>query len=157
MRPFISPECSACVVSLFLLNSLLGGCSGVRPDSLGVREGRLSACPPTPNCVSSQSVDGEHRVEPLSYESSPAEAMALIKRIILGMNRARIVEESGNYLHAEFRSAVFRFVDDLEVQLDDTTKTIHVRSAARMGTYDFGVNRRRVEAIRSAWKAAARR
>jgi uncharacterized protein (DUF1499 family) len=45
-------------------------------------------------------------------------------------------------------SLLARFVDDVEIVFDDATKSIHFRSAARTGYYDFGVNRRRMEEVR---------
>jgi uncharacterized protein (DUF1499 family) len=53
-----------------------------------------------------------------------------------------------NYIHAEFVSAIFRFVDDVEFLFDDHQKVIQVKSASRVGYYDLGVNRRRIEKIR---------
>lgn len=53
-----------------------------------------------------------------------------------------------DFIRAEFVSAIFRFVDDVEFYLDDRNKVIHVKSASRVGYSDLGVNRRRVENIR---------
>ncbi len=64
------------------------------------------------------------------------------------MKGSRITEEKPGYLHAEFRSALFGFVDDVEFRMDEAHGRIDVRSASRTGYYDFGVNRRRVEEIR---------
>lgn len=69
------------------------------------------------------------------------------------MKRARIVLAEERYIRAEFTSAFFRFVDDVEFLLDDGTETIHVRSASRVGHSDFGVNRRRVKEIRLRFDA----
>lgn len=69
------------------------------------------------------------------------------------MKRARIVAAEERYIHAAFTSALFRFVDDVEFFLDEGTRTIHVRSASRVGYSDFGVNRRRVEEIRTRFDA----
>jgi uncharacterized protein (DUF1499 family) len=69
------------------------------------------------------------------------------------MRGARIKTVQERYIHAEFTSFLFRFVDDVEFLLDDGSKTIHVRSASRVGYSDLGVNRRRVEAIRSRFDA----
>ena len=55
--------------------------------------------------------------------------------------------DDANYLHAECRSAVVGFVDDLEIHLRPGEHTLAVRSASRKGYYDFGVNRRRLEAL----------
>jgi len=67
------------------------------------------------------------------------------------MPRTRIVKEEGGYLHAEVRSFLFRFVDDIEFLIDTEQSLIHVRSASRTGHSDFGVNRRRVEHVRKAF------
>ena len=58
------------------------------------------------------------------------------------------MEEDETYLHVEFTSRIFRFVDDVEFVFEDETKTIHFRSASRTGYSDFGVNRNRMEEIR---------
>ena len=135
---------------------LIIGCAVGRPANLGVRDGRLAPCPSSPNCVSSQSTDKVHAVEPLTYSSSTPEAIADLKKIILQMERTKIITETSNYLHAEFVSALWRFVDDVEFFFDDHAKLIQVRSASRLGYSDFGVNRKRVEAIRAAWQASGK-
>jgi uncharacterized protein (DUF1499 family) len=125
--------------------------SGTRPNNLGVKDGKLAACPNTPNCVSSQSPasDQEHYIAPLSYSGDAMAAMANLKSVIEGMERTAIITESENYLYAEFTSALMGFVDDVEFFLDQEAGVIHVRSASRLGQSDLGVNRKRVEAIRS--------
>ncbi len=133
------------------LSVIIAGCSGVRPANLGVQDGKLAPCPPSPNCVSSQSADKEHAVAPLYYTTSTPRAMADLKKVILSMKRARIVDEQDSYIHAEFTSALWRFVDDAEFYFDDAKKLIHVRSASRLGKSDFGVNRKRMEELRAAW------
>ncbi len=138
------------------LSVIIGGCSGVRPANLGVKDGRLAPCPASPNCVSSQSRDPEHAIAPLSYTTSTPRAMADLKKVILGMKRAKIVEERDSYIHAEFTSALWRFVDDVEFYFNDGAKVIHVRSASRLGKSDFGVNRKRVEEIRAIWRASGK-
>jgi uncharacterized protein (DUF1499 family) len=135
---------------------LIIGCASGRPENLGIRDGRLAPCPPSPNCVSSQSTDNAHAIEPIPYSSSTPEAMASLRKIILQMKRTKIVTESNNYLHAEFASAIWRFVDDVEFSFDDHAKLIQVRSASRLGYSDFGVNRKRVEALRAAWQASGK-
>jgi uncharacterized protein (DUF1499 family) len=142
--------------SIVTLSMLIIGCTGARPASLGIKDGKLAPCPSTPNCVSSQSNDREHAVEPLAFPGTLAEAHAGIRKIILGMKRSRIITETDSYIHAEFTSAVFRFVDDVEFQFDEGTKVIDVRSASRLGRSDLGVNRKRVEDIRARWKASGK-
>ncbi|HOW77583.1 MAG TPA: DUF1499 domain-containing protein [Candidatus Competibacteraceae bacterium] len=58
------------------------------------------------------------------------------------------------YLHVEFRSAVFGFVDDMEFYFSPPG-TIQVRSASRTGYSDFGVNRERVETLRTRFSSTA--
>ena len=128
--------------------ALTTGCSGGRPPpSLGVTEGRLAPCPGSPNCVSSEATN-EQRVEPLRYDGDAARARARLLGVLNGMERARIVQSTDDYVHVEFRSAVFGFVDDVEFYFSPPG-TIQVRSAARTGYYDFGVNRERVETLRA--------
>lgn len=129
--------------------------AGKRPDTLGVRDGRLATCPNTPNCVCSQDSDPGHKIDPLTYTSNPAEAMAALKKVIQEMPKVQIIEENNNYIYAEFTTALMGFVDDVEFYLDEAAKVIHVRSASRLGKSDLGVNRKRVEAIRAKLKGQA--
>lgn len=132
---------------------LFSGCSlftGKKPDNLGVMEGRLSPCPDSPNCVSSQADDDTHGIAPLPLTVSPAEAMARIVSVLEKTPRVTLVTRTDTYLHAEVRSALFRFVDDLEVHIDEASRTIHFRSASRTGYSDFGVNRKRVERLKNS-------
>lgn len=122
--------------------------AGSRPDNLGVQEGRLAPCPASPNCVSSYSQDAEHNIAPLTYNYAPEEAIANLKTVINSLERTKIVEETNNYLYAEFTSKLMGFVDDVEFYLDPEAKVIQVRSASRLGESDLGVNRQRIETIR---------
>jgi len=113
-----------------------------------LKNDRLDGCPSSPNCVSSEAPDAKHAVEPLHLKGDPQKAWAAITRIAGQLPRCTIVENTEHYLHVECKSRLFRFVDDLELLLDPATMTIAIRSAARVGKSDLGVNRRRVEALR---------
>ncbi len=113
----------------------------------------LRPCPSSPNCVSSLAGDARHRIDPLPYTGTGPETLAALARIIAAMDRSRIVARTDAYLHAEFRSAIFGFTDDLELLCDDDQRVVHLRSAARTGYYDFNVNRKRVEALRRSLQA----
>jgi uncharacterized protein (DUF1499 family) len=113
-------------------------------------EGRLLPCPSSPNCVSSQAQDSSQRVDPLRPPGDPGDAMSILRRVVEALPRTRIVTATDTYLHAECRSRIFRFVDDLDFLLDPEEGVVQVRSASRLGHSDLGVNRRRVEAIREA-------
>ena len=125
--------------------------SGTRPDNLGVSNGKLAACPNSPNCVSSQSASSDtiHFIQPLKYTSTLEKALADLKAVIESEPRTIIIKESSDYLYAEFKSALMGYVDDVEFYLDSSSNTIHVRSASRLGQSDLGVNRKRVETIRT--------
>ncbi|MBM4196341.1 MAG: DUF1499 domain-containing protein [Gammaproteobacteria bacterium] len=111
---------------------------------------QLPACPDKPNCVSSQADSGDsiHWIAPLAFDGDPSAAWQALKRALLAIPRTRIVAEEGDWLRAESTSLVFRFVDDVECIIDRGTRSIHVRSASRVGHGDMGVNRRRVEQLR---------
>jgi uncharacterized protein (DUF1499 family) len=49
-----------------------------------------------------------------------------------------------------------KFVDDAEFWVDPQAQAVQVRSAARLGRRDFGVNRARVEVLRAALAETAR-
>ncbi len=114
---------------------------------------KLKECPQSPNCVSSQSTDDLHRIEPLRYSGTSKEAMASLVVLLNSMKRAKIVIQTENYLHIEFTSALCQFVDDVEFVIDAQEKVIHVRSASRVGYSDLGANRKRVEKIREVFSA----
>ena len=115
-------------------------------DGLGVQAGKLKDCPATPNCVCSQSSAPARHIEPLRFTGPAASAWAKLQRLIEGMPRATIRARDEHYLHAEFTSRIFRFVDDVEFLLEEGI--IHVRSASRVGRWDLGANRARIEEIR---------
>jgi uncharacterized protein (DUF1499 family) len=133
--------------------TLLLGCHGARSTALGVRDGRLSPCPVSPNCVSSLAPDDVHRIDPLPFAGPSAVAISRLAGIVRSLPRASVVAADEIYLHAEFRSAAFRFVDDVEFLADESAGLIHLRSASRVGSSDLGVNRKRIEAIRARWGA----
>lgn len=119
---------------------------------LGVNQGQLAACSNKPNCVSSQAQDREHYIDPLLFHGDLEHALQAIIRILQQTKRVNIVIKEANYLHAEFTSALFRFVDDVEfyfVEESPNLTTIHIRSASRVGYSDLGVNRKRMESIRA--------
>jgi uncharacterized protein (DUF1499 family) len=134
---------------LLYLIVMMVGCAESRTSQIGVTGGRLALCPDSPNCISSQSKDPKHAIAPIRYEGTAEKSRELLIKTVLGMKRSRIVTAGELYIHAEFTSAIFRFVDDVEFLFDDEKKLIHVRSASRVGYSDFDVNRKRVEDIRT--------
>ena len=116
-----------------------------RPRNLGVTNGRLAPCRRSPNCVCSQAdpADEEHYVAPIAFTGS----MLALRGAIAELPLATIVAAEGDYLYAEFRTPILRFVDDVEfLKAGDL---LHVRSASRLGRRDFKANRNRVEQLRA--------
>lgn len=136
---------------IVLVGMSLFGCSGKRPD-FQLTGNQLPPCPDSPNCVSSQAPDAGRRVKPLTFEGDPAAAWDRLASAVQDMPRAEILEDNGEWMHATFTSALFRFVDDVLFVLDRENRVIHVRSASRVGYSDLGVNRKRVAAIREAFR-----
>ena len=104
--------------------------------------------------MSSQATDDRHAIDPFVFTGRAEDAWQALKRALASMARTRIVDEMGYYLHAEARSRIFRFVDDVEFVLVPEQKMVHVRSASRTGSGDLGVNRRRVQRLRDRLRDA---
>ena len=96
--------------------------------------------------------DPVHGIAPIAYTASAAEARAHLLEVLRFMPRTTIVASDGPTIRVEFRTAVFRLVDDGVFAIDEGTKTIQFRSASRVGRSDFGVNRKRMESIRKAFQ-----
>jgi len=130
------------------LVAFINGCSGMKSDKISLGDEILADCPDRPNCVFSQAVDPAHAAEPFRFEKDPDEVWNGITSIVGTLPQTRIVKATDRYLHAECKSRLFGFIDDLELQLNISTSVIDIRSASRTGYYDFGVNRRRVSGLR---------
>jgi uncharacterized protein (DUF1499 family) len=130
----------------------MGLFAGRPPTSLGAKEGRLAPCPFSPNCVASQAdpADATHYIAPIAFKGDAPAAWRALREAVAASARAKIVIERDGYLRAEFTSKIMGFVDDVEFLLDPGARVIHARSASRLGYRDFGVNRARVEALRTA-------
>ncbi len=136
------------IIAFIILFFILGKISksGKAP---GLVEGRLSKCPNTPNCVCSDHKSGvNHYMNPIMIPQNPTiDILSLLIATIQEMN-GTIQAESDNYLTATFTSAVFGFVDDLEIRIDSAQHVIHLRSASRVGYSDTGVNKKRIKMLR---------
>ena len=98
----------------------------------------LKPCIQISHCVREE-LDMENIVEPFEE----------VKQIIENTPRTKIVENDGDYLHAEVTSRIMKYVDDLEVSYIPENNKIVIRSESRVGEGDFGVNKKRVEFIKS--------
>ena len=135
----------------------MGLLSGARPEGLGFNAGKFKPCSWKPNCINSTvdaKTDAGHYIEPLAFTGDAPVAWKRLVAIVKATPGATVVREDAAYLQVEISSKVMGFTDDAEFALDATTRKVHVRSAARLGVRDFGVNRARVEAIRARFASA---
>ena len=116
---------------------------------------RLTPCPNSPNCVSSLAENNKQFIEPIPFKDEHTIVQHELLEILDTFKRVQVVRRDDNYVHAEFKSFVFRFVDDVEFYFDDVQKVIQIKSASRKGYSDLGVNRRRLEKIRKLFEEGA--
>ncbi len=109
---------------------------GPVPPDLGVHNGALSPCPSPAHCARADwSV------------ADPAAALAALVPVIEATPRTEVLEQGDGYLHATATSALFGFVDDLELYADPSRGVLQARSVSRLGDSDLGVNAQRLAAL----------
>ncbi|MCA9004344.1 MAG: DUF1499 domain-containing protein [Planctomycetaceae bacterium] len=140
-----------CVSFLFAAYLLILGINWMSKPATqpGAFEDRLAPCPDSPNCVCSQDQSELHQIAPLTFTGDPTEARQRLLDILKQQKGCQVVDQEGDYVRAEFRSFLFRFVDDVEFLFDSRQNVVQVRSASRIGHSDLGVNRKRIETIRT--------
>ena len=111
---------------------------GPLPTDLGVHDGKLSPCTTPAHCA--------RQTWP---SCSPETDFASIVAYVMEMPRTEVVEQIDHYIHAEASSALFGFVDDLELLLDVSNGSIQARSVSRLGDSDLGVNANRLRELQS--------
>jgi uncharacterized protein (DUF1499 family) len=110
---------------------------GPVPADLGVHNGALSPCASPAHCARADwSV------------ADPAAALAALVPVIEATPRTEVLEQGDGYLHATATSALFGFVDDLELYADSARGVLQARSVSRLGDSDLGVNAQRLAALR---------
>ena len=144
------------IAAVLLLAGQLGMLKGAPPSDLGIKDGRLKPPAQTPNSVSSQAnLYPDHpqalyaAIPPLAFQGDGKAAMARLVSVVQAQPSTVIVSQTDAYIYAQSTSRLLRFTDDVEFWLDVASQTIHVRSASRIGRKDFGVNRQRIETIRT--------
>lgn len=138
---------------------ILAGCAGspATPDGstpTGDHTSRLAPCPALPNCVLSDAANPVHAIAPIRLTGDPAETWVALLAHLESDSQYTIVERSDDYVRAEARTRVVGFVDDVEFLLREARGEIAVRSASRVGLFDLGVNRIRIEGVRRALDGA---
>lgn len=124
----------------------MGLFSGKRPSDIGLNNKQLKNRPKTPNCVLSQG--DRSNIEAFDLGDDPKAYFEAIVNAVKQSEGAIIVENNDHYIHAECRTPLMGYVDDLEFYWAEEENVAHVRSASRLGRSDLGKNRQRVEGIR---------
>lgn len=117
---------------------------GPVPTELGVHDGTLAACPSPAHCARSNWAVAD-----------PEAALATLVPVLEAMPRTEVVEQGAGYLHATASSALFGFVDDLELYADTAHGQLQARSVSRLGDSDLGVNGRRLASLEAALRPGA--
>lgn len=145
-----APLTSQLMAPMAVLPGLSGVFTGTPPTDIGIHANQLIDCPTSPNCVSSTASDDEHYIAPIEYTAEQGAVRDKLVAILNNQPRTEIVEQTDDYILVEFTSRLMGFVDDAEFYFLPDGKTIAMRSAARLGESDLGVNRRRLEQFRLA-------
>ena len=95
--------------------------------------------------------DEMHYIAPLPILNSLQESKVRLTKVLTNMPRTNIVKNESRYIYVEFRTGIMLYTDDVEFLFDETQGLIHFRSASRLGYSDLGLNRRRMERIRTEY------
>jgi uncharacterized protein (DUF1499 family) len=130
--------------------------SHMKQPAIGLVEGKLRACPEKPNCVCSESYPNKqdiHDIPPIVVSGKDIGVPWRLLKDAVVKSGGTVVLETDSYLHAEFTSKFFHFVDDVEMRMNRSAGEIHIRSASRIGHSDIGANRQRIKQIWSRLEA----
>lgn len=141
-------------VGLYILLLIFIQIVSKRPTNIGVKDGKLAECPDIPNCYSTDTSIEHLKVDFIPLIQDVSYSKRIMKEVIAGMSRTKLIKETNDYLYFEFRSLAWRFIDDVELYFNESTKNIHIRSASRIGTNDYGMNPKRIEEIRDGFEKA---
>lgn len=141
------------IVSLILFMLLYFIYLSIKSHS-GIPQGlinqKLSPCPDTPNCINSEfKNDTSHFIDALTYQNKSTDEIILATKNTIQKSGGHVTEVSNNYISATYTSKLFRYIDDLEIRIDNEHKAIHFRSASRVGHSDFGANIKRIHLIKN--------
>ena len=69
-------------------------------------------------------------------------------QILENTPRLEIINKEKNYIHAIATSRIMKFIDDIEIKNLNQDNIFQIKSSSRLGFYDLGVNKRRVQTLR---------
>ena len=149
------------------------------PGNIGLQDygnfKSLSLCPSSPNCISTaeEANDMTHYVPQWTYNpeegrgtknpATPEQAMKELVDVVQSTSpdgfTPKIVKQADDYIHVEYESPTFGFIDDFEAYFPkDKPGIVEYRSASRIGESDGDINRKRIKALRlelqkKGWKS----
>ena len=141
-----------CLFAAVVVQLIVQSINSQTGSAAGLVDGSLAKCPAGDNCVCSEyKEDSKHFVNPIKIP--PMELHDALPRLISVIQNmgGTVQKENDNYIAATFSSALFKFVDDLEVRLDSEKLVIHLRSASRVGKSDLGANKKRVTQLKALY------
>jgi len=143
----------AVLISAFTIYLFILGIHSRSKDIPGLIDGHLLKCPNSPNFISTENKDHvNHYLPPIPLPKNLNVNPFIILKDIIHTMGGSIQIEKLNYLAATYSSAIFKFVDDLEIRIDNKQEVIHIRSASRVGRGDMGVNKKRVKLLKQLFK-----
>lgn len=140
------------IFCIIIISLIIISCVAKTPTTIG----NFTDCPNKPNCVSTKNSNSKSYIEPIRYTGSRVEAKKNLFLTLETFKESRVKNEKDNFIHVEFFSKIFGFVDDVEFYFNKPG-VIEFRSASRIGYSDLGVNRNRMESIRSKFNNLSNR
>jgi uncharacterized protein (DUF1499 family) len=110
---------------------------------LGVSEGKFQPLRDTPNGVSTQASRDEKRVDTLPFKESQKSTLDALSKAVSQYPGSDIKVRDEVYMYVVFTTPTLKFCDDAEFWLNTDEGEVHVRSQARAGYSDGGLNKKR--------------
>lgn len=139
----------ASIALIILLTLFILGHMSKNGQALGLKNGQLQPCISIENCVITESRNGVlSNIKPFVFSGDKTLFSNKLYIAVQSLN-GNIIEVKDGYIAATFSSAIFGFIDDLELRITDDNK-LHFRASSRVGRSDLGVNKHRVQQLKLA-------
>ena len=138
-----------CLLAITIM-TLMTGCSTLPQTPPGVYQGQLAPCPTSDNCVISDHRDAAHYLPAWKIKQTPKQAKFRLMAILQQHPNIQVISHSEFYIHGQYRSSWFGFIDDLEFLIEKNA--VQIRSASQLGYSDFGANKKHLLNIKNAFE-----
>ena len=89
-------------------------------------------------------------MEPVPFTGDATAAQAAVEAVIADYPRTSVEVNEPGYVRAIFKTAVLRFKDTVEFEIDETDQVVHFRSeSVPYAGSDLGANRKRMTEVRA--------